>query len=195
MKCAPLSIVSTAPSFSCSPSAVSTCCRLPGSNQMRLMFRHRRGWKRSSGTSCSSRASTTPFRRWWRKPAAQSSPRSSPPSIASTTISGKRHKGSHKGKRGARMWLERLSTMTAHRVTGMAVMVSRRTARDSNVPPFSALAVRLDRHPDCCPGALLLSQVIAQNGVTVSRSTLRPRMRGAARSCERCGEPTQLWRV
>lgn len=60
------------------------------------------------------------------------------------------------------MWLERLSTITAHRVTGMAVMASRRTARDSNVPPFSALTVRLDRHPDCCPEALLLSRVIAQ---------------------------------
>ncbi|MDT3684790.1 MAG: hypothetical protein RO009_07100 [Pseudorhodoplanes sp.] len=58
------------------------------------------------------------------------------------------------------MWLERLSTTTAHRVTGMAVMVSRRTTRDSNVPrfqlsPFDATGIRIAVRERCSSLRLL----------------------------------------
>lgn len=62
--------------------------------------------------------------------------------------------------RGARMWLERLSTITAHRVTGMAVMASRRTARDSNAPrfqlsPFDSTGIRIAARKRCSSLGLL----------------------------------------
>lgn len=58
------------------------------------------------------------------------------------------------------MWLERLSTITAHRVTGMAVMVSRLTARDSNVPrvqllPFDSTGIRIAVRERCSSLGLL----------------------------------------
>lgn len=70
------------------------------------------------------------------------------------------------------MWLERLSTITAHRVTGMAVMASRRTARDSNAPRFQ-LSPFDSTGSGLLPGSVAPLSGYCANGVTVSRSVLQ----------------------